>query len=35
MKENNIRPAERTAAKAAYDKAREVYDQIIVEASKN
>ena len=33
MKENNIRPSERADARAAYDAAREVYDDIIREAS--
>lgn len=34
MKERNIRPAERPAAKAAYDAARSVYDRLIQTASK-
>jgi hypothetical protein len=35
MKEANIRPEERAAAKAAYDKARAVYEALINESSKN
>jgi hypothetical protein len=33
MKQANIRPEERTAAEAAYDEARKIYDKIIREAS--
>ena len=33
MKENNIRPSERADARAAYDAARKVYDDMIREAS--
>jgi hypothetical protein len=33
MKENNIRPEEREAARAHYDKARKVYDDIIAQAA--
>ena len=32
MKQSNIRPEEHTAAEAAYNEARKVYDQIIQEA---
>jgi hypothetical protein len=33
MKQANIRSEERTAAEAAYDEARKIYDKIIREAS--
>jgi len=35
MKQANIRAEEQPAAQAAYDKARKVYDEIILEATKN
>ena len=35
MKQANIRAEEQTAAQAAYDKARKVYDEIILEATNN
>jgi hypothetical protein len=35
QKEKNIRKEERSAAEAAYNKAREIYEKIITEASDN
>jgi len=33
MKQGNIRPEERPAAEAAYDKARRIYDEMMEEPS--